>query len=366
MNVSTYVFGCFYKGYTQYPNDCTSQIFKTFGSPVDDSTLMAIHRSGNLMYYAYMRKLDKAGQYIGLCAVMNGLMIVKIDELFAMFEIVVANMIRRGSFIQFDTQGNIVANVGQLRLVNSVKLLAKQLQAQFDKLPNAALPPENFGIANNTEKRFTFGDNESEIIKAAHSFAYTYISKASYHDPYQFDNLKKVLEKVNEEKKQLQEQCDTLSAQLRNAKNAQRNIMWVGLLSVVVVILGVILWNKVLFPSEVTHYEMPEFTYYGPLNRNKMPEGIGVAIYPDSDKDQRKYYVGKFINGKRQDDEAMLLYKNGSFFYGSMTDDKWNKGVYYSTEDKFSYIGTFNDNKAYNGTFYTHKKAYDVVSGEEN
>lgn len=366
MNISIYVFGQFDHGYTQYPNNYSTQIFKSFYSHAQATTQVAIHRRGELMYYAYIRKLDKEGQYIGLCAEVNGRMLTKVDALFAMFENVVANMTAKGNIIQFDEQGDIVSHVTLLYLCREeIDLLTEQLRALFDKQPNTVLPPVNYGSANDSVKSFVADDDAEQIIAATHRFAYTYIYKSKGYNTAQLNGYKGVLAKVNREKQELQKRCDTLSSQLTAAKNAQRNMKWVSILAVAVVILGVILWNKVLFPSEVTHYETGDFVYYGPLNSDKKPEGIGVAIYPANDKQQRRYYVGNFQNGQRQDEHAMLLYKNGSFFYGSMLNDKWLKGTFYDAAGNTSYIGTFDNNKPFNGTSYVHEKAYNYGDGIE-
>lgn len=367
MNISIYVFGQFDKGYTQYPDNYSTQIFKSFYARAQAATQVAIHRRGDLMYYAYIRKLDKEGQYLGLCAEVNGRMLTKVDALFSMFENVVAGMVTKGNIIQFDAQGDIVSTVAQLHYEReTIDLLAEQLRALFDKQPNAPLPPVNYGMANDSETSFVIDDDAEEIVAAAHRYAYTYIYKSRGYNTAQLNSYKGVLARTNREKKELQDKCGALSSQLTAGRNAQRNMKWVSVLSVAVIVLGVILWNKVLFPSEVTHYETGDFVYYGPLNSDKKPEGIGVAIYPANDKQQRRYYVGNFKNGQRQDEHAMLLYKNGSFFYGSMTNDTWNTGTFYDAAGNTSYIGTFDKNKPYDGTSYVHEKAYNYVYGVES
>jgi len=85
MNATVYLFGNFNSGYTQYPDDYTSDIFGKFHSNAKSTTQIAIHRNGNLMYYGYIRKLEQ-DRYLGLCVVLNGLMLTRIDGLFSLFE----------------------------------------------------------------------------------------------------------------------------------------------------------------------------------------------------------------------------------------------------------------------------------------
>lgn len=117
-------------------------------------------------------------------------------------------------------------------------------------------------------------------------------------------------------------------------------------------------------PSEVTRYQTGEFIYYGPL-KNRKPHGVGLAIYPENDYDGRKYYIGNFDDGERQDDEAVLFYQNGDYFYGSMKGDEWNRGVFFSNSTSSHFEGSFHNNIPYNGTWFTHQKLYDVRDGEE-
>ena len=155
-----------------------------------------------------------------------------------------------------------------------------------------------------------------------------------------------------------------IEKELKAAQAKQRNTLWVGILSVAVAILGVILYFKVLNPSEVTRYQTGEFIYYGPL-KNRKPHGVGLAIYPENDYDGRKYYIGNFDDGERQDDEAVLFYQNGDYFYGSMKGDEWNRGVFFSNSTSSHFEGSFRNNIPYNGTWFTHQKLYDVRDGEE-
>jgi len=169
---------------------------------------------------------------------------------------------------------------------------------------------------------------------------------------------------LNDIQKQ-KEKISSLTIQLTKAKIQQRNIIGVGVLSLIVLILGIILWNKVLFPSEVTHYETGEFIYYGPIKDNK-PHGIGVAIYPSNDKDGRKYYIGNFQNGERQDTAAILFYQDGDYYYGAMKGDKWDKGILYMNSDNSHFEGTFNNNNPYNGAWFDHKLLYKLINGEKS
>lgn len=362
MNVSVYIFGEFTSGYTQYPDDYTADIFRECHKKSKAQTQLCIHRDGDIMYYTYIRKLED-NRYIGICAVINGLMLNDIPSVFNLFEQLSAGMISRGEFIMFDSQGNITTNVTQLYLEReTIERLQQILRSQLDKQPTKPLPPVTFSIAKDSVRDFVVNDDVQDITDASTKYGYTFVFKDKGYNTAQTNSYKGVITKLNKEKTELQTRCDDLSRKLTTEKIKQRNMKWVGVLGAIAIIFGIILWNQVLFPSEVTHYETGEFVYYGPI-KNNQPNGIGVAIYPTDDKDGRRYYVGNFVNGKRDDTAALLLYKNGNYYYGALKGDLRTNGIDFNKSNNSHYEGTFSDNQPYNGYLYDHKKAYKYVNG---
>ncbi len=362
MNCSIYTFGEFSSGYSQYPSDYTTDIFKEFYHKSKSATQLCVHRDGDIIYYAYIRKLDD-DKHIGICVVLNGLMFANIMSLLSLFEQMFAGMISRGDLIMFDTQGNITSNVSQLFLEREiVEYIHQALRSQLDKIPTLKLPPVTFSVSKDSVKDFVVDDDTQEILDASSKYGYTYIYKDKGYETAQTNGYKGVIVKLNKEKTELQKRCDTLSKNLAAEKIKQRNMQWVAALGVVVAIFGVILWNKVLFPSEVTHYETGEFVYYGPLKNNR-PNGVGVAIYPSDDKDGRRYYVGNFVNGERDDTAALLLYQNGNYYYGALEGDIRTIGIDFNKSDNCHYEGNFKNNEPFNGVLYDHKQTYRYNKG---
>lgn len=362
MNVSIYTFGEFASGYSQYPSDYTTDIFKEFYRKAKARTQLCIHRDGDIIYYAYIRKLD-GSKYIGVCAVINGLMLTNVSSVFTLFEQIYAGMIARGELIMFDNQGNITTDVTQLYYMReSVEQLHNALRVQLDKQQTWALPPMTFSVAKDSVKNFTIEDNNQDIIDASSKYGYTYIYKDKGYDTIQTNSYKGVIARLGKEKKELQERCNDLSSKLSAERRKQQNMKWVSILGFIAIIFGAILWNKVLFPSEVTKKDMGEFVYYGPM-ANGEPNGTGVAIYHDNDKDGRLYYYGNFTDGKRIDDNAIMFYKDGSYFNGSMNEDKWFQGIFFDVE-KEHFIGEFNDNEPWTGDWYKHVKVQTINEGK--
>lgn len=365
MNASVYIFGEFEYGYAQYPQDYTTDIFKNFKKNAKATTQIAIHREGDLMYYAYLRSLE-SDRFLGICVVLNGEILLNTDSLFRLYENIFTGLVEKGGLVQFNERGDLTTQIKHLYLnQEDLDLLSEGLRAAFDNLEKGALPPVAYSKSIDSVKNFSAEDKQTEIFDASYQYGYVYIYKSKDYDTKQLSSYRGIVAKLRREKQELSEKCEKLNVQLTAAKNRQRNMTWVGILGAIILILGVILWNKVLFPSEVTRYETGEFVYYGPLDPDKKPNGVGVAIYPKNDKDGRMYYVGNFVHGQRQDTSAMLLYKDGTYFYGEMHGDDWLKGTVYQVENQSTFIGTFKNNERYEGTQYIHEKYSEFKDGEE-
>lgn len=365
MNISAYIFGSFGSGYSQYPSDYTNAVFQVFYSQSSAPTQIIVHRDDKLIYYGYIRKLE-AGQYIGLCIVLNGIMLTDFKMMFEIFQSTITNLVVNGVILQFNNQGNIISKISQL-YANKMEVMriTDYLRHEFEKMESSSknLPPVSYSIAKNEKKFFSIEDSIGDIISASTSYSYTIILKQKEYDSLSLGSYRSVLARINKENKELQKINQELKSQNSKLRSKQRNTLWVGILSVAVVALFVILYFKVINPSEVTRYETGEFLYYGPL-KDKKPDGEGVAFYPQSDSAGRRYYIGRFVNGERHDSTAMLYYQNGDYFYGSMVGDKWERGIFYSNSDNSHFVGGFMDNKPYDGVWYYHDVSYKLREGK--
>lgn len=364
MNNTVYVFGNLGGNYTQYPNDYTKEIFRVFQNNVTAESQLIIHRDNNLMYYGYVRKLDVSPQYIGLCILLNGIMFLEPKNLFPIFENAVADMVVKGRILQFDENGKIFSQLVYLNgRQNEIKRIATIIGNEISALKVDKLPPLNYGIDHTSQKRLSFNDKNDEITEASYQYGYTIIPKPTNSNTDDLNGVQDVIKRLN--KKQLEYKQQYQEERQKNLKlqAQQKNFIWVGMLLVIVAIMGAVLYFKVLNPSEVTHYETDEFVYYGPM-KDKKPHGVGVAIYPENDRFGRKYYIGNFVNGLRQDSSAMLFYQDGDYYYGSMTDDQWEKGIIYMNSDNSHFTGTFQQNIPYTGTWYDHQIAHRLQNGE--
>ncbi len=177
----------------------------------------------------------------------------------------------------------------------------------------------------------------------------------------------------------LEKENADLEAQMLKYKQASGKFKLFSIVAAVVALLGLGLGAFSLLnkgnesqdsTAESAGHEFPEFTYYGELV-NGEPNGYGLAVFKPGDPDNRKFYVGKFEAGKRVDDNAMLLYNNGNFFYGKINDEIWEKGIFYDKTENNHFEGSFDKDPSdqnkimpYTGTWYEHKMNYTIKNGK--
>lgn len=366
MNNSIYVFGSLENGFTQYPNDYTENVFVKMYELARSKSQIVIHRDGSLMYYGYIRKLDIKSQYIGLCVLLNDAMFTNLNSLFTIFENAVADMVARGEILQFNDNGEISSNTGYLhgKQHEVERVIAAVKNDVFtNNTASKKLPPIQYDIAKTSVKNFSIDQRIEEIVDASYKYGYTCVFKEKNFNTTGINSYQNVLKRIKKENVEIKKQYEEQKKLNTKLENKQKNTLLVGVLSVVIAILAVILYFTVINPSEVTHYETNEFVYYGPL-KNKKPHGVGVAIYPDNDAAGRKFYIGNFEEGKRHDENAMLLYQDGDYYYGSMDDDKWKQGMIYMNSDNSHFVGTFKDNEPFTGTWYDHQELYELEQGK--
>lgn len=238
MNASVYLFGEFNSGFSQYPDDYASSIFQKFSANAKSTTQIAIHRDGNLVYYGYIRKLQQ-DRYIGLCVVLNGLILKRIDGLFSLFENTISNLVTNGKLIHFNEQGDLVTSVEKLYLNREeIDLLTESLRAGFKRFEafSAPLPAVSYGTSKDSFKDFVVDDDQDEIIKSSYTNGYTYIYKSKGFNTAQLNSYKGVLSRAYKEKKELTEKYERLQAE--HAKTLRQKKQFKFVLILFIVLLG--------------------------------------------------------------------------------------------------------------------------------
>ena len=366
-----YFFGTLPTGFSTYPQDHTKDFFSDFVSKSKNNVQIVLHRKDNLLHYGYVRKLSDR-KYFGICLCIDCIF-NDVAKLFVIFDDVYASMVQKGDILKLGNEKCVDWALSDFVSEHiAIAEYSKQIidTINLSETNTQLLPPANFSISINDTLDLSLEDGQSKIIDATKRYTNLYIVKKES----EIERVNSFCAVINRKDLEIKALKSTIKAtkkantelnnKLIKAKAKQKNITWVAVLGMIVLIFGFVLWNKVLFPSEVTHYETGEFVYYGPIEDGK-PNGVGVAIYPANDKDGRKYYIGNFKKGERQDSAAILFYQGGDYYYGQMTGDKWVKGMLYMNSDNSHFVGTFQDNNPYTGNWYDHKKLYRLSKGEK-
>ena len=206
VNSSIYIFGSFDNGYTQYPDNYAKEIYQNFFAQAMSKSQIVIHRDKELMYYGYIRQLDKHSQYIGFCVLLNGMMLTNVSNLFTVFENAIAEMVSRGDIIAFNEQGDIVSTTNslanKLQEVNAVTAIIRNGMDGMESYTKS-LPPVNYSISNTEKKVFAYSDSNDVIIDASYKYAYTYVTKDKGCDTASLSGYKGVIRKLHKEKDEL-------------------------------------------------------------------------------------------------------------------------------------------------------------------
>lgn len=371
MNNSTYIFSSIGGHYYQTPYDYLNLVLAGLSKRESlRQSQIVVHREGNLMHYCYIRLLSNK-DYLGFCILVNDIYMTDIAAIFALFEKCITSLVVEGELLRFSDKGEIeFACKNFMEKSDYISHFLSDLRASFSLLEKEKkLPVLNYGVGKDDCKIFNYSDKVEDILNASYTYGYTYIFKDKNYSSISLNSYKGVItrkeKKIDELKVEIQDLKDSkleLNKQVNRLRNKQRNMKWVCAFAIIAFFLGIVVWNKVLFPSVVTNYDAGDYMYYGPMENGK-PNGIGIAIYPKNDKMKRLYYYGNFTDGQRVDSAAIMFYKDGSYFRGSMNNDKWYKGIFFDVE-KEHFVGEFNNGEPWNGTWYKHVPVQKIDNGQ--
>lgn len=231
VNSSIYIFGSFDNGYTQYPDNYAKEIYQNLFAQARSKSQIVIHRDKELMYYGYIRQLDKHSQYIGFCVLINGMMLTNVSNLFAVFENAIAEMVSRGDIIAFNEQGDIVSTTNSLaNKLQEVNAVTAIIRNGIDGMESYTkpLPPINYSISNTEKKVFAHSVSNDAIIDASYKYAYTYVAKDKGCDTASLSGYKGVIRKLYKEKDELYSEYGKLKTQydkLIKQKKQYKNVI---------------------------------------------------------------------------------------------------------------------------------------------
>jgi hypothetical protein len=223
VNSSTYIFGELSDGYTQYPEDSSSNLFKSIQSQCAAPSGLVIHRDENLMYYVYIRKIDKK-RFIGFAVVINGYYLPQIHRLFSIFEKEVEALVEKGVIINFTNDGEISSDLTSLvKEEEEAMSVVGDLHTKVYAIKEAKrLPPVDYSVSIYSRKIFKVSDPVQEIVNASCRFGFTIVLKDTDFDTVRLTSFKSILKNLNAEKTALIIQNNKLEESNRNIRRQKK------------------------------------------------------------------------------------------------------------------------------------------------
>lgn len=239
MNCSIYLFGITKKGYMQYPDDYTNELFHTFIEQGCSDSDIIVHRDKNLMYYSYVRKLQDDKTLIGITAIINGLRTVNIKSVFKLFEKTFEDMVLKGEILKFGDDGKIqffVDSFGQKpleiqRVCNYIKTKLEEGEDRFE-----GLPPVSYASDINEYKKFSLEDETKEILEALDEYDNVLISKRRNIGSSEFNGYQIVIARQYDEIQHLELKVQNLEQQLSTARREKRACTLFSIVAIILVI----------------------------------------------------------------------------------------------------------------------------------
>lgn len=365
MNCSVYIFGELSSGYTQYPEDSSSNVLKTLYRHCKAPTQIVIHRDGSLMLYCYIRKLDD-GKYLGFCIAVNGYYLSKTDVLFSLFESTMEKIASQGVLIHFTENGTLTTSIGTLRdEEEELESLTENLRIGFERFRNISkpLPQTDYGIAKDSIKEHCISDGVQDIVKASYSYGFTYIYKDEDYDTVRMNSYKGVLSRLNEENKALKEKNLELQEENRKVLHQKKQYRYVLTLMVLILFCGVGLFflNDSLKNTQA-HLKQANRTISNKNNTiaNLNNEVSSLKTCLTDEKDLRKKAENDFASFKSLLNNIQpFIVKKTSFTF----DTGWLSFDYYGLREETVDLQV----KAFSGNdSYSNSRSMDVKKGNNS
>lgn len=354
MNCSVYVFGELSSGYTQYPEDSSSDVLNTLYNHCKAPTQIVVHRDCSLMYFCYIRKLDN-NKYIGLGIAVNGYYLSKINVLFSLFEETIEKMARLGVLIHFSEDGTLTTSLEDLKKEEEeLESLTHNLRIGFEGLRKFSkpLPETDYTIAKDSIKEHCMSDGLQDVIRSSYSYGFTYIYKDKDYDTVRMNSYKGVLKRLNEENGILRKANNELQEKNKKILRQKKQYRYVQILMLLILGCGVGLFflNDNLNNTK-TNLEQANQTIskknHTIANLNNKVNSLKTSL--TKEKGMREKAENDFASFKSfLNDKQPFIVKSTSFdFYtGRLSFD------YYGLRDETVTLQAkaFNGNEAYNNS----------------
>jgi hypothetical protein len=241
MNFNFYILGT-PNSYNQYPADNNSTVFQEFAQSNTTESQLTVKRSGQLIYYVYMRRLqEKSSNFLGFCLVFNGIYCRNPKKFFNLFDRAFYDTQLKGQFVKFN-KGNAIYIIDKFaekpleykRLEMFFKSnLESDSTYDFTNLPSAF----EFGSGSKT---ISVKENDIDILNAIAEFEVVHISN-SEKTLSELERTQKILTDLYAEKQKLEQDYNKLVSQKKQYK-----VVLLLCLIVIGCTVGLFAFNKII------------------------------------------------------------------------------------------------------------------------
>lgn len=239
MNCSTYIFGELSDGYSQYPEDSSSNIFKSIYSKCNAPSQLVIHRDESMTYYVYIRKLDSR-KYLGFAVAINGYYFTQIGALFSLFEKQVEQLAERGIIVNYTKNGELTTSLSSLLDEEEEVLAFANYIGEIITIKTVKkLPLSDYAVSINSQRIFNENDNNSDIVKASYTFGFTIILKQDNYDTVRSTSYRNTLKQLNSQNESLIKEVEKLKETNKQILRQKKQFKKVVFLFLTVVACGV-------------------------------------------------------------------------------------------------------------------------------
>lgn len=230
MILKNYLFSQVSGIYQQYTTDYSETFLKQFCNNCLASDQIAIHRDGNLIYYAYAHKNSDSELY-GICIVC-GEICLNLQWLYEFLQKALEASAKKGVLFRYDAQGQIRKNVDKFssevaevdNLFREIKEYTNIRQSYWE-----ALPSKDFSVPLDSKISFAFKEDEKAKITDAIRHYHNVIVTMDYTSPSSFA---KTVERLNSENSQLQAEKLKLENEIESLSKQKKQYKLVTFLSV--------------------------------------------------------------------------------------------------------------------------------------
>jgi DNA repair exonuclease SbcCD ATPase subunit len=220
MNFSFYILGT-PNGYNQYPADSNSEQFQSFAQDNNTESQLTVSRKGQLVYYAYMRKLqEKSNHFLGFCTVFNGVYCQNPQKLFQLFDRAFDDVLMKGELLKFE-RGKCIYTIEKFAEkpieIERIKTFFKNyFESDFNR--DFVALPTSFRVGNGKKANpISVKESTSEILAAIAEYDTVHIAN-NEKSLSELERTHKMLTELYAEKQELDAKHKKLLGQKKQYK----------------------------------------------------------------------------------------------------------------------------------------------------